>query len=600
MLAARAARASVPPPPPPVPARAPSPGPEPAPVEEPAAAAAGAAAGASAAAGGFLPSPRAAAIAVLGMLGLGVLLGSATSQLARSAGIAPIIVLSSPAPEEEVAEEAEYEAPAEESAPAETVAAPLVPEEPLPEYEPAAEPGPTPELPPDVFEEEEEAEAQPEIDHVFVIVLGDNGFEEAFGKESTAPYLAKTLPEEGELLTNYYAVASGGLANQIALISGQGPTPETALDCPTYGDLLPGTISVEGQVEGDGCVYPAKAETLVSQLVAAKKTWKAYVEGMGQGVAAGESGSCRHPQLGSPDPGRAPLSGDAYETWRNPFVYFHAIADSSECAKNDVDLEQLSADLKAAKKTPTLAYIVPSACHAGGDLACEEARPTPEPSPSPETQSYTEPVPPAEEPVPPAEEPAPGEEPPLFGEEPLSGEEPPPAEAQPSGAVAAEEFLEQVVPEITGSPAYEEGHSLIAITSAQAPQSGEHADSSSCCATPEYPNLPPPAEAEIVPGKVKPSGGGGRVGLLLISPFVEPGSVDESGYYNHFTLLATIEELLGLGSLGYASEQLAFDSTVFNAGGEGESTAAGRPLGRTLSRAISAVRSAVPVPGRRR
>ena len=36
---------------------------------------------------------------------------------------------------------------------------------------------------------------------------------------------------------------------------------------------------------------------------------------------------------------------------------------------------------------------------------------------------------------------------------------------------------------------------------------------------------------------VKPSGGGGKVGLLLISPFVTPGSSDEAGSFNHFSLL---------------------------------------------------------------
>jgi hypothetical protein len=68
---------------------------------------------------------------------------------------------------------------------------------------------------------------------------------------------------------------------------------------------------------------------------------------------------------------------------------------------------------------------------------------------------------------------------------------------------------------------------------------------------------------------VKESGGGGRVGMLLLSPFVEAGSVNESGYYNHFSFLLSVEELLGVTPpLGYAAEPAlaAFDSTVFNQG----------------------------------
>lgn len=59
----------------------------------------------------------------------------------------------------------------------------------------------------------------------------------------------------------------------------------------------------------------------------------------------------------------------------------------------------------------------------------------------------------------------------------------------PTGPLAAEEFLRKVVPAIEASPAYEEG-GLIAITSTQAPQAGPEPDTSACCVSPPYPNLP--------------------------------------------------------------------------------------------------------------
>ena len=110
---------------------------------------------------------------------------------------------------------------------------------------------------------------------------------------------------------------------------------------------------------------------------------------------------------------------------------------------------------------------------------------------------------------------------------------------------------------------------MIAITSDQAPQSGPNADSSSCCGTPQYPNLPAGSAPPSGGGAVKPSGGGGHVGLLLISPYVKPGSADETSYYNHFSLLLSIEELFGLKPLGYAANSVVsgFESAVYNNAG---------------------------------
>jgi hypothetical protein len=84
--------------------------------------------------------------------------------------------------------------------------------------------------------------------------------------------------------------------------------------------------------------------------------------------------------------------------------------------------------------------------------------------------------------------------------------------------------------------------------------------------TPAYPNLPPGEE----PGQSGPvkAGGGGRVGLLLLSPYVEAGSTSEGGYYNHYSLLRSIEELFGVSALGYAGEPAVtpFDETVYSGG----------------------------------
>lgn len=451
-----------------------------------------------------LPGPRAAAVAIMGLLGFGVLLGSSTSPAAQSAGLASILLeappVAAPSPPTRASTAS---APAPAALPAAPAYAPQ-PVAPAPAPTGPAESAPKPSIPP----EPPAPETLPPVKHVFLIVLADHGFQEAFGETSPAPYLAKTLAGQGELLTNYYAVTQGDLANEVALLSGQGPNPETAANCPGYGEIAPGTIGAEEQVEGSGCLYPPGALTLPGQLAAAGKPWKAYVEGVGN-VEAGQPASCRRPPPGGPDANQLPLPGDAYETWRNPFVYFHSLLDGGECAEADVGLDRLGPDLQAATSTPALSYIVPNACHDGSEQPCE-----------PE---------------------------------------------QPAGLAAAEPFLQAVVPEIEASPGYKEG-GLIAITFAEAPQAGPNADPSACCGTPVYPNLPPGPVPAATNGPVKPSGGGGGVGLLLISPFVKPGSVDETGYYNHFSLLLSIEDLFGLKPLGYAADPVlsAFESTVFN------------------------------------
>jgi len=427
----------------------------------------------------YMPEPRAAAIAVMALLAFGVVVGAATGPVARSAGLSPIVVVDEPAPVEETAEAVEEETEAVEPAPALTSTG---------EEEVSLVPtgsngaGSLPKTAKKAPLELPEEEVLPPITHVFAIVLGDNGFETAFGESSPAPYLAKTLVEKGELLSNYYAVTQGDLANEIALISGQGPTPATAANCPERKDVAPGTLDpATGQAQGDGCVYPAEAQTLPDLLAASQKAWRVY-------------------------------AGDPHPEWRSPFSYFHSLTDEPRCADCEASLDQLGADLANEEDTPSFSYIVPGACEDGSEAPCEEGK--------------------------------------------------------PAGLGAAQPFLEKVVPEIEASDAYKKG-GLIAITFAQAPQGVAEPDASACCATPEYPNLPAASPVPPTNSPVKDSGGGGRVGMLLLSPFVEPGSVNETGYYNHFSFLLSVEELFGLAPpLGYAADPAltAFDSSVFNLG----------------------------------
>ncbi len=345
----------------------------------------------------------------------------------------------------------------------------------------------------------------PAIKHVFVVMLDDEPYASAFGPASQAKYLTGTLEKQGELLLRYYAVAHEGLADGIALLSGQGPTEATAANCPTYINISPVSSDSDGQVLGSGCVYPSSTQTLMSQLGAKHLTWKAYVEGIDEGP--GTPSACAHPTSGAADPSATvPAAGatvPGYQTWRNPFVYFGSIVGSSACASGDMGMTALKGDLASEKSTASFSYIAPGPCDDGNPAPC-----------------------------------APG---------------------KVDGMLAADAFLQKVVPEILASKAYKQS-GLLAITVDDAPATGEYADSSSCCGQPKFPNLPAPT------GVAKLSGaGGGQVGLLMLSPFVKKGGGLVQETYNHFSLLATVEEVFGLAKLGYAGgvEVKPFSASLF-------------------------------------
>jgi len=327
----------------------------------------------------------------------------------------------------------------------------------------------------------------PPIKHVFVIVLSDEPYATSFGPASSAHYLSQTLEKQGELLVRYDAVAHEELPNLIALVSGQGPTPQTQANCPTYGSIEPATPGPSEQVLGSGCIYPASTHTLPGELAAKHLASRSYVQGIDE--AGVQARACAHPALGQADPTADQESSTGpYATFRNPFVYFHALADSSACASEDVGMTALVGDLAKGERAPNLAYVLPGRCDDGNPTPC-----------------------------------TPG---------------------AAAGMGPADSFLTRIVPEIEHSAAYRHG-GLIVITTDEAPSKGEYGDSSSCCGQPaSYPNLQ--GTASPYSGH-----GGGTVGALLISPYVKGGTTNQE-QFDHYSLLRTIEDLFSVRHLGYS------------------------------------------------
>lgn len=121
-------------------------------------------------------------------------------------------------------------------------------------------------------------------------------------------------------------------------------------------------------------------------------------------------------------------------------------------------------------------------------------------------------------------------------------------DGRPGGMKAANAWLRTWIPRITGSAAYKKD-GLLVVTFDEADDT-----STACCGEKAGPN-------SARPGITGP--GGGRIGAVVLSPFVKPGTTNATKY-NHYSLLATIEVAFGLKRLGYAADARAFGSDVLD------------------------------------
>jgi phosphatidylinositol-3-phosphatase len=344
--------------------------------------------------------------------------------------------------------------------------------------------------------------AVPHVKHVFIVVLENENADETFGPNTQIPYLAKTLTSQGAFVPNYYATGHLSLDNYISMVSGQGPNAETQSDCQVYTKFLPGTPTSNGQYVGQGCVYPPGVQNIATQLEGNGYTWKGYMQDMANSAPA-QPATCRHPAFNSQDSTQTATATDQYAARHNPFVYFESIIDFPTCQANDVDLSRLSTDLASASTTPDYAFITPDLCNDGHDTPC--------------------------------------------------------ADGQPGGMVQANTFLKGLVPQILASPAYKDrGLLIITFDEAEGDPQSANPDASACCGEQPGPNT-------VNAGGPIPGPGGGRIGAVMVSPCIKPGTVTTDAY-NHYSLLRSVEDNFGLPHLGFAGQAglQPFDAKVLN------------------------------------
>lgn len=132
------------------------------------------------------------------------------------------------------------------------------------------------------------------------------------------------------------------------------------------------------------------------------------------------------------------------------------------------------------------------------------------------------------------------------------GHDIPCVDGRPGGLPQIDKWMKTWVPRILNSPAFKQDGALI-ITADEA----ETKDASACCGEGPAPNAPLPGITGL---------GGGRIGALVISRFTKPGTTS-SRAYNHYSLLASTEDIFRLPYLGYAAKPglPRFGTDVWNA-----------------------------------
>jgi phospholipase C len=123
------------------------------------------------------------------------------------------------------------------------------------------------------------------------------------------------------------------------------------------------------------------------------------------------------------------------------------------------------------------------------------------------------------------------------------GHDEPCVDGSTGGLATADAWLSQQVPAILASPAFkQDGMLVITFDESEGKTTGP---------------------SGLLPGGTA----GGRIGALVLSPFTKGGTTSDRPY-NHFSLLASIEDAFSLPRLGYAGapDMNSFGADVFNAG----------------------------------
>jgi phospholipase C len=342
----------------------------------------------------------------------------------------------------------------------------------------------------------------PPVRHVFVLLLENQSYESTFAAGSAASYLGKTLPARGALLRQYYGIGHYSLDNYLALISGQAPNEETQMDCLVFSEFKPSAAGLDA----DG-----------------------QLRGTG----------CVYPTLVKTLPDQLEAAGFSWKAYmedmgRDPTRERATCAHVAVGARENTDGAQLF-DQYANKHNPFVYFhsIIDDQTRCDQHVVnlAQLAADLKNPARTPNYVFIT---------------------PNLCND----GHDDPCVDGRRGGLHAVDEFLKQWVPLITSSAAFRDSGILVVTFDESGSIRG--AGDAACCGERGLPGAQYPA------GLAGP--GGGRIGAVVLSPFIKGATVSDTPY-NHYALLRTVELLFGLPPLGYAAAAGvgSFGADVFTA-----------------------------------
>jgi len=227
----------------------------------------------------------------------------------------------------------------------------------------------------------------PRLDHVFVIMMENHGYNQIIGNPDT-PF-AEAYANSANSATNYFAVAHPSLTNYLEVVGGSNfgvhsdnnpdwhnekctnnltsgtantDTPSSPNVCPIYGTgtdaatpaidctnevtCAPGSNDGENNIDGVKSIDAAKhtlGKTIADQLVEAGLSWKTYQESLpasgADGVNFADGFFTDASNITAVIPGEAQGLLKLYAAKHNPFVYFRSV---QEGAKPELGLKRVA------------------------------------------------------------------------------------------------------------------------------------------------------------------------------------------------------------------------------------------------------------------
>jgi hypothetical protein len=269
----------------------------------------------------------------------------------------------------------------------------------------------------------------PRLDHVFVIMMENHGYNQIIGNPDT-PF-AESYTNSANSATNYFAVAHPSLTNYLEVVGGSNfgvhsdnnpdwhnatctnnlasgsantDVPSSPNVCPIYGtgtdaatpaidctnetQCPPGSNNGENNIDGVKSIDAAKntlGKTIADQLVEAGLTWKTYQESLpaagADGVNFSDGFFTDSSNITAVIPGEAQGLLKLYAAKHNPFVYFRSVQEGTNAAlslKRVAPFEGdggLFEDLSAGH-VPNFSFIAPNQCNdqhgrANGGTQCD-------------------------------------------------------------------------------------------------------------------------------------------------------------------------------------------------------------------------------------